>query len=996
MMHRLGSIILFFSLAQLSASDAPINFSRDIRPLLAEHCFDCHGNEKPKGGLSFTSRAEVMKGGKSDIPVIVPGDSAKSGLFQRITTADADDVMPTKGERLPAHKIALLKRWIDSGAVWPDQVKHWAYEPPQADPVPMGVHPIDHFVRLHQKHVGLTPAPSADRATLLRRACLDLTGLPPTLAQQQEFFADNAPGAYERVVDRLLASPQFGVRWARPWLDLARYADSHGFQKDDLRSVWPYRDWVVNALNADMPFTQFTVEQLAGDLLPNATLDQRIATGFNRCAPCNVEAGSDPEETRVTQVLDRVNTLGAVWLGTTLECAQCHNHKYDPISQRDYFQLYAIFNQSVLEADRKNPKTPGSIAFLGPFMELTDPESAKQRQQLLAEQKEVTASIKAREKHLAEEFPSFEKQLNIYAQQAATEQVLEVVAFESTAGSTHQVLSDGSILLSDDNTPSTDTYVITIKSTLPRVMALRLETLTDPSLPGQGPGRGDPARPNFVLNDFNVTAAPVTNPSSSLPIVFQKASASFSQKNFSIDTLLKPNIDKLKGWAINPQFHQAHWALFESSTSIAQGESTLFTIRLTQNYGGGRTIGRLRFSALSGNSSLTVLPEDISKILSVTSDKRNHEQQQRLVKFHQERDVTLQQQRAQLAQLDSKLSQINSAKTLVMEEVTTPRTNMMLKKGVFNDYGEAVTPGTPAVLHAPSKPIQNRLDLAQWLTDRSNPLTARVVINRWWAELFGRGIVSTAEDFGIKGDMPTHPDLLDWMAVEFMSKNWSMKHMLRLMVTSQTYQQDSRMTPAALQIDDQNKWLARGPRFRLDAEAIRDNALSIAGLMNLSLGGEPIKPPQPDGLWDKVGGVKYDYVVSPGPQQYRRGLYVIWKRGSPYPSFINFDASGRLACTVKRTRSNTPLQALTLLNDPVYVEAAQAFAKRIIREQPQANVDQRLQYAVQLALGRLAQPRELDILRKLFDAEKQASTEAQAWESIASALLNLDETICKG
>ena len=321
---------------------------------------------------------------------------------------------------------------------------------------------------------------------------------------------------------------------------------------------------------------------------------------------------------------------------------------------------------------------------------------------------------------------------------------------------------------------------------------------------------------------------------------------------------------------------------------------------------------------------------------------------------------------------------------------------MMLKKGVFNDYGEAVTPGTPAVLHAPSKPIQNRLDLAQWLTDRSNPLTARVVINRWWAELFGRGIVSTAEDFGIKGDMPTHPDLLDWMAVEFMSKNWSMKHMLRLMVTSQTYQQDSRMTPAALQIDDQNKWLARGPRFRLDAEAIRDNALSIAGLMNLSLGGEPIKPPQPDGLWDKVGGVKYDYVVSPGTQQYRRGLYVIWKRGSPYPSFINFDASGRLACTVKRTRSNTPLQALTLLNDPVYVEAAQAFAKRIIREQPQANVDQRLQYAVQLALGRLAQPRELDILRKLFDAEKQASTEAQAWESIASALLNLDETICKG
>lgn len=399
--------------------------------------------------------------------------------------------------------------------------------------------------------------------------CLDLTGLPPTPAQQQAFLSDTTDGSYERLVDRLLALSQFGVRWARPWLDLARYADSHGFQKDDLVSVWPYRDWVVNALNADMPFTQFTIEQLAGDLLPNATLDQRVATGFNRCAPCNVEAGSDPEETRVTQVLDRVNTLGAVWLGTTLECAQCHNHKYDPFSQRDYFQLYAIFNQSALEADRANPKTPGSIKFLGPFLELTDPETAKQRQQLLAERKEVTETIKAREKQLAIEFDSFEKQLMSDAHEAATEQVLEVVTFESTAGSTHQLLPDGSILLADDNTPSTDTYVITLKTNLPRVMGLRLETLTDASLPGQGPGRGDPVRPNFVLNDFNVTAASATNLTEVRPITFQRASASFSQKNYSIETLLKPNGDKQKGWAINPQFHQSHWALFESSISIA-------------------------------------------------------------------------------------------------------------------------------------------------------------------------------------------------------------------------------------------------------------------------------------------------------------------------------------------------------------------------------------------------------------------------------------------
>ncbi len=390
---------------------------------------------------------------------------------------------------------------------------------------------------------------------------------------------------------------------------------------------------------------------------------------------------------------------------------------------------------------------------------------------------------------------------------------------------------------------------------------------------------------------------------------------------------------------------------------------------MTQNYGGGRTIGRLRFSALSGNSSQIILPEDISKILAVSLDKRNKEQQERLVKYHQESDVIIRQQRAQLAQIGGKISQLNSAKTLVMKEITAPRTNKMLNKGIFNDYGDAVIPGTPAVLPISSKPVQNRLELARWLTDRNNPLTARVVINRWWAEIFGRGIVSTAEDFGLKGDLPTHPDLLDWMAVEFMANNWSMKHMLRLMVTSQTYQQDSRMTEAALQIDDQNKWLARGARFRLDAESIRDNALSIAGLIDLSLGGEPIKQPQPEGLWDKVGGLKYDYVVSSGTQQYRRGLYVIWKRASPYPSFINFDASGRFACAVRRTLSNTPMQALTLLNDPVYVEAAQAFAKRIIREQPQATVDQRLQYAVQVALGRLPQPHELNILRKLLPSK---------------------------
>jgi hypothetical protein len=723
-----------------------VDFARDVYPILQRSCFECHGPAKQKGKLRLDSREAVMKGGRSG-PAVVPGKAEQSELYRRISLERGDtEIMPDRGDPLPAAQVALLRRWIDQGAAWSDTVqaaRHWAYVKPVRSGLPAVTNtswprqPIDHFILARLEQEGLRPSPEADRATLIRRLTLDLTGLPPTPSEVDAFLADQGPDAYERLVDRLLAAPAFGERWARPWLDLARYADSHGFQRDDLRELWAYRDWVVRALNADMPFDRFTVEQLAGDLLPGASDEQRIATGFHRSAPTNVEAGSEPEETRVNQVIDRVNTTAAVWLGTTLECAQCHDHKYDPFTQKEYYQLFAFFNGTALEADRTNPKVPGSIKFLGPTLTL----------------------------------PAVEK--------------------------------------------------------APR---------------------------------------PPT--------------------------------------------------------------------------------------------------------------------------------------------------------TLVMKELPQSRTTSVFVRGDYRQLGDGVRPGTPAVLHRTPEGPANRLTLARWLVDRDNPLTARVQVNRLWAELFGRGIVSTVEDFGIRGERPTHPELLDWLAVQLMEDDWSLKKVLRSVVTSATYRQSSRLTPELLTRDDQNRLCSRGPRFRMDAEMIRDNALAVAGLLSRKQGGAPIRPYQPEGLWTKVGGDKVDYIVSPGADRFRRGIYVVWKRASPYPSFVNFDATARLACTVKRSRSNTPLQALTLLNDPVYVEAALALAARVLTECPEPSPETRLRHAFRLCLAREPRDAEVPVLRQLLERQREAGLaspakiklligtfpvppdcapeELAAWYAVAAALLNLDETITKG
>ena len=661
-----------------------------------------------------------------------------------------------------------------------------------------------------------------------------------------------------------------------------------------------------------------------------------------------------------------MSTTATVWLGSTLECAQCHDHKYDAFTQREYYAFFAFFNSTEIEADRSNPKAPASIRFLGPTMPLSHPEQDARRGELNSELAQAKKRLGDRRKELSADLEVWAESLAGERTGGSQSHVLPITEFVSQEGAGSIVLEDGSVLL------------------------------TDPSLPGSGPGRGDEQRPNFVLNTFSVTAE---RGGATEPVRLLKATADFSQKNYAVTGAI--DSDPKTAWAIAPEFHKPHWAVFETAGPVGDARGTTLRFTLVQNFGAARTIGRLRLLAITGDPDLQEMPQEIIKRLERPAGEWSDDDRERLVEYRLKADEAAQRLTRRIGKLEQQIAKLAPETTLVMRERQEPRTTHIFMRGDYRNVGEEVTPGTPAVLHPFPDGPRNRLTLARWLVDRRNPLTARVVVNRWWAELFGQGLVRTPEDFGVQGECPTHPELLDWLAVELMESGWSMKHVLRTIVTSATYRQSSHVTPELLARDDQNKLYARGPRFRMDAEMIRDNALAIAGLVSLRQGGPPIRPPQPEGLWTKVGGQKYDYTVSPGAERYRRGIYVVWKRGSPYPSFVNFDATARLACTVQRSRTNTPLQALTLLNDPVYVEAAAALARRIIVERPQADFEARLQYAFRLCTARIPDETETRILRRLYERQFDAaqgddrSRQRAAWQAVATALLNLDETITK-
>jgi hypothetical protein len=747
-----------------------IDFFREIQPVLKASCFQCHGPARQEGGLRLDTRAFALKGGASG-PTLVPGKSRQSLLVQRLLGHGGKPRMPLGFAPFRKERIARIAAWIDQGADWPPRPvgKHWAYlkpvrrTPPKVRLKSWVRNPIDNFVLARLEKEKLRPSPEAPKEVLIRRVSLDLIGLPPTPQEVEAFLADTSPNAYEKVVDRLLASPHYGERWARPWLDLARYADSNGYEKDNSRSIWLYRDWVINAFNKDMPFTEFTIEQIAGDMLPNATPEQKIATGFHRNTMLNEEGGVDREEQRWLTIVDRVGTTGSVWLGTTLACAQCHDHKYDPFTRTDYYRFFAFF-------DHANE----------PTLEVPTPEQEAKRKPLLAQIADLEAQQKAQ----------------------------------------------------------------------------------------------------------------------------------------------KPDADKAAAKALNDK--------------------------------------------IDG--------------------------------------------------LKKQVADLHIPTTLVMEEKAdgqTPSTYMRIK-GAFLSKGDLVTGATPAILPPlpPGEPA-NRLTLAQWLVDENNPLTARVTVNRFWEALFGMGLVETTEDFGTQGTPPTHPELLDWLATEFMRRGWSMKAILRLIVTSATYRQSSRATPALRERDPKNKLLARGPRFRLEAEMIRDVALAASGLLSPKIGGPSVFPYQPDGIWSiPYSGEQWQ--ISAGEDRYRRGLYTFWRRSSPYPAFVTFDATSREFCTVRRVRTNTPLQALTTLNDPAFFDAARALARRMQRE---GGTDARAQlaYGFRLCLARRPKPAELARLESLYarelahyrqDAkatltvlgEKETpptAPETAALAVVSNVLLNLDETLTK-
>ncbi|MDG1894662.1 MAG: PSD1 and planctomycete cytochrome C domain-containing protein [Fuerstiella sp.] len=1012
-----SATFMFLALWTPVVVQSEIRFERDVYGLLRKSCFECHGDRKQEGDLRLDSREYFLQS-----ETVVPGQPAESELFRRVALpAGHDEIMPAIGEPLKVREIRILLRWIEAGAEWPADFQvqtHWAYvaperpTPPGPDNTDWARNPIDQFVLARLQRESMGPSAEAPPETRIRRAFFDVIGLPPTPEEIRTFIANPSDDAYETIVDELLQRPQFGERWARPWLDLARYADSHGFQRDNLRQIWAYRDWVIQALNEDMPFDRFTIEQIAGDLLPNPTEAQRIATGFHRCTPTNVEAGSLPEETRLEQVIDRVNTTGAVWLGTTLECAQCHDHKYDPFTAKDYYQLLAYFNSTEAEADRANPKTPSSIAFRGPKMPLTNPQKDAQRKLLQDTLTALRSRRDQRRKTLAGSLQEWSVELAATVGEQPQTHAMQVVDFKSLgATDTHELLDDGSILLVGNDPPDRDTYTVAVTTNQPGISAIRLDVLTHDSLPGTGPGRGDATRTNFVLNRVSATVSE-TNGETARVLEFDSAVADFEQTNWDVNGVF--NYTKNTGWAIAPKFGKPHWARFMLKEPLDVSESTTISFTLKHDYGGARSIGRFRLSAVTGNVDAETVPAEIIAALTTSPEKWTKQQTRKLLDYRAKLDMDTKQIVKQIAKVNKQIAAVVADTTLVMIELEQPRTSYIFERGDYRSHGEPVQAGTPQILHASVDGPPNRLTLAKWLVDRRNPLVARVTVNRWWAEIFGHGIVATVEDFGVKGDAPSHPELLDWLAVEFMENDWSMKKLLRTILLSATYRQASIVTPDLQQHDDLNRLLARGPRFRMDAEMIRDNILAASGLISLKQFGPSIRPYQPDGIWSKVGGTAYSYEVSPDTDKYRRGLYVVLKRGAPYPSFINFDASARLACTVKRSRSNTPLQALTLLNDPVYVEAAGALARRVLNQRSMDDVDRKIDYMFQLCTARMPSVDERNTLRDLLETQISINNasgtkptnpsdlpagvsefELAAWQNIASTVINLHETITK-
>ncbi len=996
-----------------------------ISALFAQRCVQCHGEFVQQNELRLDSLAAALKGSASG-NVIVPGNSEKSPLVRRMLGLDRPQ-MPYKSPPLSPEQTALVRHWIDAGAPGADSVeaiteakpaKHWAYVKPVRPEVPKVKNPawcrnpIDYFVLARLEKEEMLPAPEVGKETLIRRVSLDLIGLPPTIEEVEAFLADNSPNAYEKVVDRLLASPHYGERWARSWLDLARYADTHGYEEDRRRTAWKFRDWVMQALNQNMSFKQFTIEQLAGDMLPNVTTAQKIATGFHRNTMLNKEGGIDHEEYRWYSLVDRVNTTADVWLATTLACAQCHNHKFDPFPQKDYYRFLAFFDNSEYSIFKPGP-AEGWVD--EPEIELPTPEQEAKSKEIKAEMAKLQTVLDTPTPELQVAQAGWEAEMKNLDSNWIT---LRLNRYLSAGGATLTLREDQSLLVGGKN-PEADTYIIEARTDRTGITAVRLEVLSDPSLPQGGPGR-DPEG-NFFLSDVEVEAAPAGKPEPVQKIVFKEAVADESQAGYRAENLVSKDTRRT-GWAIDVSQADAvprRQLVLIPEKPFGFEPGTLMTVRLKHEMRrASRNIGRFRLSvtSIATPKRAVELPARLRPVLDLPIAQRSLEQMNALATVYRSVSVLLQPARDRLGELKKSFDKLGIVTAMVLQERNSferPSTDLRVR-GSFLSKGEKVYAGVPSVLNRLTEDqMPNRLGLARWLVSEDNPLTARVTVNRDWEAFFGRGLVETSEDFGAQGQRPTHPALLDWLATEFMGQSWDMKAIKRLIVTSATYQQSSRVAPGLEARDPYNRWLARGPRFRVEAEMVRDITLAASGLLSRKMGGPSVFPYQPEGVWDRPYSDD-KWVMSEGEDRYRRGLYTFVRRTAAYPSLVNFDAPSREFCTVRRPRTNTPLQALTTLNDPAFFEAAKALAKRMMKEAG-PDPSSRAIYGFRLCVSRHPNKEELGRLLDYYkqelvgvqsDAEvaragvqSEKSTpdppELAAWTMVSNVLLNLDETITK-
>jgi hypothetical protein len=1022
-----------------------VDYSRDIKPILSEHCFSCHGfDEKGRKGKLRLDVAESAYAERNGFVRIKPGDPANSDVWTRIISTDEEEMMPPPKEhaRLTAEQKEKIKAWITEGAKYSE---HWSFVPPKKAPLPpKGTHPVDAFVRARLAQEKLRPAPEADRRTLIRRLAFDLTGLPPSGAEVEAFANDREPQAYDRLVTRLLASPHFGERLALDWLDAARYADTNGFSIDGGRHMWLWRDWVIQAFNDNKPYDRFIVEQLAGDLLPGRTDADLIASGFQRNNMVTHEGGTIPEENLTNYNADRVKTLGEAMLGLTLACAQCHDHKFDPITQKDYFRTYAYFNSL---GDKGLDGNAGVNP--GPSVKARTILKTGEEPGLRSEIAALEAKLAQRDDSVLAAWERREQ-----TRLAARRRDLRVIPLKAAKISTpnrgagFDVTPEGRVRLRNPG----DLGAFDILATLPKdagpITGLRfvMHPVEDAALGGWGfgPSRGTPARAPATKNAKKM--APLPEPT-------QKGSFKLTAVAASVDAVPgdQVNLHKLEkisrvtasSWepenpavgVLDPR-NDSGWSPdlategpVHLTATLARPLDPVGTPHLTVqlNFGSGKAYipGLIEVCAITGTDDGTDLPAEIVTLLNTSASQRTPEHTARLWAHCAAHAQELHAARVTLANLRERLAVLTEPfTTMVMAVAEKPRDTFILNRGDYSQPGEKVTAGTPTTLPPmPADAPANRLGLAQWVVMKENPLTARVAVNRLWKNFFGSGIVATMADFGSQGEWPSHPELLDWLAVEFVERGWDVKHLVRLIVTSATYRQSSAAMADLLERDPQNRLLARGPRFRLPAELVRDHALAVSGLLVPRIGGPSVNPYTPGDLWREVShygsspATAQTFVQDHGEKLYRRSLYTYWKRTAPPPNMVAFDAPNREVCTVSRSNTTTPLQALVTLNDPQFVEASRAFAERVLARK--GDDAARLRWAFAECVSRQPKQIELSVIGAALNRERARygqneagarallatgesprnanlpAAEHAAWTLVAATLLNLSETITR-